>query len=68
MNIEPRSHAVVVGASISGLLAAAAVADFFERVTVLDRDALPGYPRPRAGRLAPQLLVAAQQPPGHRQQ
>ena len=34
-------HAVVVGGSIAGLLAARAVADSYERVTILDRDALP---------------------------
>ena len=36
-----REHAVVVGASMAGLLAASALADYFPRVTVLDRDALP---------------------------
>lgn len=36
-----RSHAVVIGASMSGLLAARALADEFERVTVLERDELP---------------------------
>jgi 2-polyprenyl-6-methoxyphenol hydroxylase-like FAD-dependent oxidoreductase len=45
-------HAVVVGASVSGLLAARALADGFERVTVVDRDTLPGGPTPRDG--APQ--------------
>ncbi|GAA3786731.1 FAD-binding monooxygenase [Sphaerisporangium flaviroseum] len=34
-------HAVVIGASISGLLAAAALSRTAERVTVLDRDELP---------------------------
>jgi 2-polyprenyl-6-methoxyphenol hydroxylase-like FAD-dependent oxidoreductase len=34
-------HAVVLGASMAGLLAARALADAFERVTVIDRDALP---------------------------
>jgi len=34
-------HAVVIGASMSGLLAARVLSEFFERVTVLDRDALP---------------------------
>jgi 2-polyprenyl-6-methoxyphenol hydroxylase-like FAD-dependent oxidoreductase len=34
-------HAVVVGASIAGLLAARALADAYERVTIVDRDALP---------------------------
>ena len=34
-------HAVVIGASMAGLPAAAALADAYERVTVLDRDTLP---------------------------
>jgi 2-polyprenyl-6-methoxyphenol hydroxylase-like FAD-dependent oxidoreductase len=34
-------HAVVVGASIGGLLAARALTDAYERVTIVDRDALP---------------------------
>ena len=34
-------HAVVIGASMAGLLAARALADAYERVTVLDRDRLP---------------------------
>ena len=34
-------HAVVIGASMAGLLAARALTDTYERVTVLDRDALP---------------------------
>ncbi len=34
-------HALVVGASIAGLLAARVLSDFYEHVTVLDRDVLP---------------------------
>jgi len=34
-------HAIVVGAGMGGLAAAAAVSGHFERVTVLERDALP---------------------------
>jgi pimeloyl-ACP methyl ester carboxylesterase/2-polyprenyl-6-methoxyphenol hydroxylase-like FAD-dependent oxidoreductase len=34
-------HAVVIGGSMAGLLAARALTDAYERVTVLDRDALP---------------------------
>lgn len=33
-------HAIVLGASLAGLAAAAAVADRFERVTIVERDAL----------------------------
>jgi flavin-dependent dehydrogenase len=42
-------HAVVVGASIAGLLAARALIDHFERVTVVERDQLPTGPAFRAG-------------------
>lgn len=35
------SHAVVVGGSIAGLLAARVLSDSYERVTVIDRDELP---------------------------
>jgi 2-polyprenyl-6-methoxyphenol hydroxylase-like FAD-dependent oxidoreductase len=34
-------HAVVVGASMAGLLAAWVLSDAYEHVTVVDRDALP---------------------------
>jgi len=42
-------RAVVVGASVSGLLAARVLADAFESVTVIDRDSLPTEPVPRRG-------------------
>jgi 2-polyprenyl-6-methoxyphenol hydroxylase-like FAD-dependent oxidoreductase len=42
-------HAVVLGAGMSGLLAARALADFFERVTVIERDQLPADARSRRG-------------------
>ena len=34
-------HAVVLGASMAGLLAARALAEAYERVTVVERDTLP---------------------------
>jgi 2-polyprenyl-6-methoxyphenol hydroxylase-like FAD-dependent oxidoreductase len=40
-------HAVVLGGSIAGLLAARVLADAYERVTVLDRDVLSGATGPR---------------------
>ncbi|MEV5976628.1 monooxygenase [Streptomyces sp. NPDC052114] len=40
-------HAVVIGGSMGGLVAARALSDRFERVTVVDRDALPDAPRTR---------------------
>ena len=42
-------HAVVLGASLAGLLAARVLADTYERVTVVDRDALPSNPENRRG-------------------
>jgi 2-polyprenyl-6-methoxyphenol hydroxylase-like FAD-dependent oxidoreductase len=36
-------HAVVLGASVAGLLAARSLADFFDTVTVVERDALTGH-------------------------
>lgn len=42
-------QAVVVGAGIGGLTAARVVADYFERVVVLERDTLPERAEPRAG-------------------
>lgn len=46
------THAVVVGASTTGLIAAMAAARHFDRVTVLERDPLPTEPQWRKG--APQ--------------
>ena len=43
------THAVVIGAGMGGLAAAGALAGHFERVTVLERDALPSGPEPRIG-------------------
>ena len=34
-------HAIVIGASMGGLLAARALSDFYAVVTVLERDAFP---------------------------
>jgi len=42
-------YAIVVGAGIAGLAAAKALSSSFETVTVLERDALPSEPMPRAG-------------------
>jgi 2-polyprenyl-6-methoxyphenol hydroxylase-like FAD-dependent oxidoreductase len=40
---------VVIGNSIAGLLAARALADHAERVTLIDRDRIPDEAKPRAG-------------------
>ncbi|HWA79478.1 MAG TPA: hypothetical protein VG848_04115 [Acetobacteraceae bacterium] len=42
-------EAVVIGAGIAGLAAAGALADWFERVVVLERDSLPDESVPRPG-------------------
>jgi 2-polyprenyl-6-methoxyphenol hydroxylase-like FAD-dependent oxidoreductase len=45
-------QAIIIGAGMAGLAAAGAVADYFERVIVLERDRLPNQAVPRPG--APQ--------------
>jgi 2-polyprenyl-6-methoxyphenol hydroxylase-like FAD-dependent oxidoreductase len=44
-----RQHAVVIGASMAGLLAARVLSETYERVTLLDRDTWPDRPEPRGG-------------------
>ncbi|MDT9592133.1 FAD-dependent monooxygenase [Nocardioides zeae] len=46
---ERPARAVVIGGSVAGSLAAAALADRFGEVVVLDRDAFPEAPAQRAG-------------------
>jgi 2-polyprenyl-6-methoxyphenol hydroxylase-like FAD-dependent oxidoreductase len=46
---QGNGHAVVVGASIAGLLAARVLAPHFRRVTVIERDTLPNSADPRGG-------------------
>lgn len=42
-------HALVVGSSVAGLVAARVLADGFETVTILEKDPLPPEPSPRQG-------------------
>jgi hypothetical protein len=49
LNEPGRGHAIVVGGSIAGLVAACALQPTFARVTVLERDILPDVPDPRRG-------------------
>ena len=42
-------HAIVVGGSVGGLLAARVLADHFEQVTIVDRDHFPAISEPRRG-------------------
>ena len=49
MPSRPLRQAVVVGGSISGLLAARILSDHFEQVSLIERDVLPRAPAPRKG-------------------
>ena len=50
MSTDTRDHAVVLGASMAGLLAARVLAEHYRHVTVVDRDTLAvGPDRPRRG-------------------
>jgi 2-polyprenyl-6-methoxyphenol hydroxylase-like FAD-dependent oxidoreductase len=42
-------HALVIGASMGGLLAARVLAEHYDRVTIIERDGLPEKPEPRKG-------------------
>lgn len=59
LDVRPGAeHAVVIGAGISGLLAARVLANHFEQVTVVERDALPDGPQARTGVPQGRLLHA----------
>jgi ribulose 1,5-bisphosphate synthetase/thiazole synthase len=47
--IPQRRHAVVVGGSMAGMLAARVLADHFDDVTLLERDCFPEAPAWRKG-------------------
>src|SRR5262245_12812034 len=47
--VPRRRHAVVVGGSLAGMLAARALADHFDGVTLLERDRFPEAPAARMG-------------------
>jgi 2-polyprenyl-6-methoxyphenol hydroxylase-like FAD-dependent oxidoreductase len=48
MKENARERAIVIGASIAGLCAARVLSDFYDRVTVFERDELPSTPVNRA--------------------
>lgn len=43
------NHAIVIGGSMAGLLAARVLADYFDQVTIVDRDRFPEQPSTRKG-------------------
>src|SRR5262249_38111630 len=47
--VPRRRHAVVVGGSLAGMLAARVLSDHFDRVTLLERDRFPETPAARKG-------------------
>jgi flavin-dependent dehydrogenase len=47
--IPRRGHAVVVGGSLAGMLAARVLSGHFDRVTLLERDRFPETPAARKG-------------------
>ena len=46
---ETSDHAIVFGASLAGLLTARVLAEFYQQVTVVERDALPPAGQQRKG-------------------
>ena len=46
---DQRKHALVIGGSLAGLLAARVLANHFEQVTLIERDAFPDGPTHRSG-------------------
>lgn len=46
---QTSTHAVVIGGSMAGLLAARVLSDHFDRVTIIERDHLPAGPEHRTG-------------------
>ncbi|MBD1844895.1 monooxygenase [Cyanobacteria bacterium FACHB-63] len=49
MSTQRHQHAIVIGGSMAGLLAARVLSEQFERVTIVDRDQLPFTAEPRRG-------------------
>src|SRR5271166_6558768 len=46
---QNRKHAIVIGASMAGLLATRVLSDHYEQVTLVERDAFPPAGEPRRG-------------------
>jgi 2-polyprenyl-6-methoxyphenol hydroxylase-like FAD-dependent oxidoreductase len=48
-SLVERQHAIVIGGSIAGLLAARVLSDYYGQVTLIERDAFPASPTQRRG-------------------
>ncbi len=42
-----RTHAVIIGGSVAGLLTARVLAEYFDQITIVERDQYPDKPEPR---------------------
>ena len=49
MKANQYQHAVVIGGSMAGLLTARVLSDYFEQVTILERDPVHNQPEARKG-------------------
>ncbi len=49
LEIKSGSHAIVIGGSMAGLLAARVLVNYFDWVTLVERDRFPEQPQPRQG-------------------
>ena len=47
MSEKSLNHAIVIGSGVAGLLSARVLRDYFQKVTLLERDVLPHKPEPR---------------------
>jgi 2-polyprenyl-6-methoxyphenol hydroxylase-like FAD-dependent oxidoreductase len=47
--MRKQQHAIVIGSGMAGLLAGRVLANHFEQVTIVERDAFPDTPQPRNG-------------------
>jgi 2-polyprenyl-6-methoxyphenol hydroxylase-like FAD-dependent oxidoreductase len=47
--MQQESHAIIIGGSLAGMLAARVLVDRFDRVTIIERDFYPEKPLPRPG-------------------
>lgn len=63
--MQHKTHALVIGGSLAGLLAGRSLANHFDRVTIVERDIYPDQPAPRKGvphsRFPHSLMLRGQQ-------